>query len=147
MSVPTPTLGNVEYLCRLYGADDSLLYTGISDDWTRRLRQHWQDKPWADEIITVFLEIYADRRAVRAAEREAIQSEHPLYNFQHNRRVPEPDEPTPALTAADIVAAALIVIVVGYMIYELSQAAIAKYRTWKAERDEFREWQRIRHTG
>jgi NADPH:quinone reductase-like Zn-dependent oxidoreductase len=30
-----------EYLCRLSGGDGPPLYIGVSDDRTRRLRQHW----------------------------------------------------------------------------------------------------------
>jgi len=134
-----------QYLYRLYGANGILLYTGISDDWTRRLRQHWQAKQWAAEILSVTLETYASRPAVSAAEREAIQSERPLYNIQHNRRGPQAsEEPAGTLTGTDILLIAALLVAAGFIIYGLSQEAIAKYRTWKADREEFREWQRSR---
>lgn len=131
-----------QYLYRLFGADDTLLYTGVSDDWTRRLRQHALGKQWATEILSVTLETYPDRPAVLAAERQAIRSEKPLHNIHHNHQGPVPEEPASALTAADILIIAAVLVAAGYIIYELSQAAIEKYRTWKTDRTEFREWQR-----
>jgi hypothetical protein len=53
-------------LYRLQGTDGGPPYIGISDDWTRRLRQHWLDKPWAGEILGVALETYGDRPEVLA---------------------------------------------------------------------------------
>jgi hypothetical protein len=133
-----------ETLYRFYDADDMLLYVGISDDWTRRLRQHWRDKPWFGDVISVTREPYPDRGAVSAAERAAIRAERPLYNKQHNGYALAADEPGTALSPEDIIAAGMLILAAGYMLYTLSQAAIAKYRAWKADHDEFRAWQRAR---
>ena len=135
-----------QYLYRLFGADGTLLYTGVSDDWTRRLRQHWLGKHWSAEILGVALETYPDRLAVLAAERKAIRAESPLYNIQHNHR-PAIDEPDSTLTAADVLLTAALLIAAGFIIYELAQVGIEKYRTWKADREQFREWQRARVAG
>jgi predicted GIY-YIG superfamily endonuclease len=133
-----------QYLYRLFGPDGTLLYAGVSDDWTRRLRQHWQTKQWAGEILGVTLETYSDRVAVLAAERKAIRAEKPLYNIQHNHRQPAPEEPASSVTAADILFLGALIIAAGFIIYEVSQVAIDKYRAWKADREEFRQWQRTR---
>ncbi len=138
-----------QYLYRLFGADGTLLYTGVSDDWTRRLRQHWQTKQWAVEILRVTLEIYPDRVAVLAAERKAIKAEKPQFNIQHNHRhsPPVPEAPASPITITDILIITALVVAAGFIIYELSQAAIEKYRAWKADREEFREWQHARTAG
>jgi predicted GIY-YIG superfamily endonuclease len=144
MSVPTATLGDVDqYLYRLSGSD-GLLYIGVSDDWTRRLREHWHVKDWAADITSVTLENFPDRRAVLSAERKAIKSEKPLYNIQHNNSLPDREEAAACMTAADIAALVMLLLAAGCMIYALSQAAITKYRDWKADHDAFREWQRTR---
>jgi predicted GIY-YIG superfamily endonuclease len=133
-----------QYLYRLFGADGNLLYTGVSDDWTRRLRQHWLGKQWSAEILGVTLETYPDRLAVLAAERKAIRAEGPLYNVQHNQHLPIPGEPDGTISGADILLIAALVIAAGLMIYQVSKVAIERYRVWKADREEFREWRRSR---
>jgi hypothetical protein len=129
-----------QYLYRLFRADGTLLYAGVSDDWTRRLRQHWLGKEWAPEILSVTLETYPSRAAVLAAECKAIRGEDPLYNIQHKHaRVPE--EPADLLSVGDILLIAALIVAAGFVIYELSQAAIEKHRAWKADREDFRAWQ------
>jgi predicted GIY-YIG superfamily endonuclease len=146
MSLPLVTLCLVDqYLYRLFGPDGTLLYTGVSDDWTRRLRQHWQTKQWAPEILGVTLEAYSDRRAVLAAERKAIRAENPLYNIQHNHHGPVPEEPGTPVTAADVLLIGALIIAVGFIVYEISQVAIEKYQGWKADRQEFRQWRDTRN--
>lgn len=145
MSVLLTNLMTVDqYLYRYFGADGTLLYTGVSDDWTRRLRQHWLGKQWAADILGVTLETYPNRLAVLAAERKAIRAEKPLYNIQHNHHGGAPEEPASTLTAADIILTAALAVAAGIIVYELSHAAVEKYRAWKADRDEFREWQNAR---
>lgn len=145
MSVLLTNLMTVDqYLYRYFGADGTLLYTGVSDDWTRRLRQHWLGKQWAADILSVTLETYPNRPAVLTAERKAIKAEKPLYNIQHNHHGPAPEDAASTLTAADIILIAALAVAAGIIIYQMSQAAIEKYRAWKADRDEFREWQNAR---
>jgi hypothetical protein len=134
----------MEYMYRYFGADGTLLYIGVSDDWTRRARQHWLSKPWALDILSVGLEEYASRPAVLAAERRAIKSERPLYNVQHNRGTSAAEEPASSLTFGDVILIGALLVIAGLVIYEVSQVAIDKYRAWKADREEFHEWRRVR---
>lgn len=73
-----------------------------------------------------------------------IKSEGPLYNVHHNHHLGEPEAPEVALNAEDILVALVLLVAAGYMLYKLTQGGVAKYRAWKADHDEFREWQRIR---
>lgn len=134
----------VFYLYRLFDSEGNLLYAGISGDWTRRMREHWRTKPWAAEIFSVLLETYPDLPAVLAAERRAIQAEAPLYNIHHNRHIEDDAEPEATLSAEDLFLFLVLAAVAAYVLYRLSQAAMARYRAWKVDRAEFREWQRTR---
>jgi hypothetical protein len=71
-------------LYRFYDTDDVLLYIGISMTPWERFRQHREGKEWWNDIRTIRKEPYPDRDSVRAAERDAIVAEKPLYNVQHN---------------------------------------------------------------
>lgn len=75
-------------LYRLFGAKGDLLYVGIAERWTSRLRQHAGDKAWLGDVRRVDLEQFCDRRAAMHAERLAIIKEHPRHNVVHNRRTP-----------------------------------------------------------
>lgn len=72
---------------RLFGANQVLLYVGMTGNFSNRLREHFKDKPWAHQIRQVLLsDPYATREAVLAAEREAIENERPKYNVTHNEQ-------------------------------------------------------------
>lgn len=75
---------NQETLYRFFDSSGRLLYIGISNRWTDRLVQHRREKPWFDQVAQVTVHKYPSRQAVEQAEREAIASERPLYNVQHN---------------------------------------------------------------
>ncbi len=111
-------------------------YAGISDDWTRRIREHWRTKPWAAEIFNVNLEIYPDRPSVVAAERHVIRSEGPLHNVQHNRGALADPEHASNWSAEDVLIVVLLVIAGAYLLYKVTEAGVAQYREWKADRDE-----------
>lgn len=71
------------YVYRCFDADGRLLYVGCSKDPEQRLKQHsyvytW----WTDRIARVALEGFPDQAAGLAAEKQAIQTEHPFYNRQ-----------------------------------------------------------------
>jgi hypothetical protein len=71
------------YVYRCYDASGLLLYVGCSMKPEERLKQHsfvytW----WTDRIARVDLEGFPDQAAGLAAEKRAIQSEHPFYNRQ-----------------------------------------------------------------
>lgn len=74
--VKGPTL-----LYRIYGADGTLLYVGVTCDWEERVRRHASTQPWWDEVEYVDFEPRQPRRLALAAERRAIAEERPLYNI------------------------------------------------------------------
>jgi S-DNA-T family DNA segregation ATPase FtsK/SpoIIIE len=73
-------------LYRWVGADDDVLYVGISDDPDRRIGQHVQGKPWVEEAARVdIVEWHDSRAAALEAEERLIKLERPRYNVVHNR--------------------------------------------------------------
>jgi predicted GIY-YIG superfamily endonuclease len=72
-------------LYRFFDADETLLYVGISLNAAKRASQHRKDKPWWPDVATMTVERHDTREAALEAEAEAIRSERPLHNVQHNR--------------------------------------------------------------
>ncbi|MGX1220369.1 GntR family transcriptional regulator [Streptomyces ambofaciens] len=72
-------------LYRLYDADDQLLYVGISSDPPSRMQQHASDKLWWPEVAHHTITWLTSRSEALAAERAAINSEHPCYNHVHKQ--------------------------------------------------------------
>jgi hypothetical protein len=71
------------YVYRAYGADDRLLYVGMTDDVGQRLKGHrYQGSVWLVEMAYHTVESYPDRDSAHIAEIEAIISESPLYDVQ-----------------------------------------------------------------
>ena len=68
-----------------------LLYVGISYHALYRLSQHSKVSHWYKDITRVTLENYSCREEALSAERNAIQSEKPLYNIVHVQGVPAAD--------------------------------------------------------
>jgi predicted GIY-YIG superfamily endonuclease len=75
-------------LYRLFGADGTLLYTGVALQPFARMGQHRREKSWWGEVATVTIEHHDSRADALAAERAAIKAEKPLYNVVHNRDAP-----------------------------------------------------------
>lgn len=78
-------------LYRFFDADDQLLYVGITKRGRGRWDQHAKDKSWWHLVVRCEVEHYPDRPAAEAAEKAAIQAEHPRFNVVHNgsdQRVP-----------------------------------------------------------
>lgn len=86
------------YVYRLFDAEGVLLYVGCSQNPEWRIRQY-HAQPWARSGRSEFAwdiytryhrheisEPFAGKLAARAAEREAIATEDPLFNKQHRRR-------------------------------------------------------------
>lgn len=84
--------------CQLYrhfDAEGRLLYVGISLSAVERLRQHVARAGWAGDIASITVETHPDRAAAMKAEREAVESERPMFNKQlvpkGQLRMPFPD--------------------------------------------------------
>ena len=71
-------------LYRFYDAGGTLLYVGVTLNPVSRWKQHSKDKPWWADVADIKVERHDDRRAVLAAERDAIIRERPRYNVVHN---------------------------------------------------------------
>lgn len=56
------------------------IYVGVTDNLTRRTRQHRASKPWAAEIATIETEGPFPRDAAYARERQQIAALSPRYN-------------------------------------------------------------------
>jgi predicted GIY-YIG superfamily endonuclease len=76
----------MQHLYRHFDKDGRLLYVGISLSAVQRLGQHRYGACWFDQITTVTIEQHPDRKAVEAAEREAIKREKPIFNVQRLSR-------------------------------------------------------------
>jgi hypothetical protein len=136
-----------QFLYRYFDANGALLYNGRSNDWTRRLREHWREDCWSGDIMSVRVERYSDLSSVIAAEAASIRAEHPRYNVQHNG----PGIFTAELSAGRKWATGEVILMIGlavvaaYVVYKGTVIAIEKYRCWKAERAEFRAWKQERN--
>ncbi|MEU9470456.1 GntR family transcriptional regulator [Streptomyces avermitilis] len=71
-------------LYRLYGADDTLLYVGISLEPDQRLKKHRWTQRWGDLIARQEIEWFDTWAAAESAERQAVQVERPIHNGTHN---------------------------------------------------------------
>lgn len=78
-------------LYRFFGADDRLLYVGITGRLGQRWEAHVRQKPWWPKVRRQTTEWYDSRNAAAAAEKRAIQDEGPLYNVVHAVRGQEPE--------------------------------------------------------
>lgn len=73
------------WLYRVYAADNSLLYIGITDRGREREREHARTKSWWSEVHHVTVEPVETRAMLRHLEAQAIRRQRPKYNIQHNR--------------------------------------------------------------
>ena len=103
--MPEPTHNDGTQMYRLYNADGTLLYVGISWSALSRITQHKTDKPWWTTVTRVDITtIPGDRAAAEAAERHAIHTQQPLHNVVHNRtRTERPAVKTPYTTLNSII--------------------------------------------
>ena len=77
-------LARRSYVYRMWDKDGVLLYIGKSNKPLDRWKQHHRDKPWFEQATRFEYEPHEDEAAAYAAEREAIKTEHPLYNIVNN---------------------------------------------------------------
>jgi hypothetical protein len=71
-------------LYRLFDADDTLLYVGITVDPETRWWNHAKEKSWWPEVANRTVEWFDNRAAAEAAEFTAIVTEDPRYNVEHS---------------------------------------------------------------
>lgn len=76
------TYGHCVY--RLRDVEDELLYIGSTDYLKGRIWSHRRKQSWGYEIHRVTSEPYGSRESAREAERQAIETEKPRYNRNHN---------------------------------------------------------------
>lgn len=73
-------------LYRHFDSDGMLLYIGIAKDPGKRSEQHGYHSRWWRFVADTTVEWFATRDRAEAAEREAINSERPVFNHTHNAR-------------------------------------------------------------
>lgn len=73
-----------EVLYRFFDEHNNLLYVGISNDWTQRLKQHYKNSDFFTEAAFITLERFETREEVELAEKVAIAQEQPKYNKAFN---------------------------------------------------------------
>lgn len=71
-------------LYRCYGADGSLLYIGITNDFDRRMRNHRNKSRWFGLVDRTEEQKVIGRYTAQHLEERAIKAEKPAYNRQHN---------------------------------------------------------------
>lgn len=74
-------------LYRHYDQDGTLLYVGITSNVKRRMEGHRRSATWIERIDHIETEVFPTRRDALAAERQAINSEGPLFNKKIGRRL------------------------------------------------------------
>lgn len=90
------------FVYRAFGADGSLLYVGVTSNPALRVGKHASTRPWwPREVRDVSWETYDNREAALAAERKAIEEEHPRYNVTHSA-VNRPKEHKPRRSATPV---------------------------------------------
>lgn len=67
-------------LYRHFDKSGTLLYVGISLSTVHRLKEHRGGSGWYRKVVTITIERFPTRKAALAAERKAVQTEHPLHN-------------------------------------------------------------------
>jgi excinuclease UvrABC nuclease subunit len=89
-------------LYRLYDAEGTLLYVGISKSAMTRMKQHAKEKHWWLEVCRIEIEhVLGGRSDAEIVERRAIETERPKYNVMYNspRYLPLPVKQEPLTKA------------------------------------------------
>lgn len=98
--IPLSPRDTTTHLYRFFGADNQLLYVGITYNPFTRFSQHKQQKPWSD-IKRIDLENFPTRQEAEAAEKLAIQTEHPEWNIKYSGERLIPDEAKPGTSTVN----------------------------------------------
>ena len=65
---------------RLYAADDTLLYVGVTGHLGARMAEHAAGTPWWAEVARKTVAWHETREAALLAESDAVRDERPRYN-------------------------------------------------------------------
>ena len=75
------------FIYRLYSSSDELLYIGITNDPTRRMRHHRSHSGWYSGVARQDIRnLNCSKVEAEAIERDAINKENPIHNVIHKRR-------------------------------------------------------------
>jgi predicted GIY-YIG superfamily endonuclease len=99
--------GSRTALYHFYGADDQLLYVGITERLGERWEAHMRTKPWWPAVRRQTVHWYPTRAKAAAAEVAAIVDEKPLYNVVHSTRKRDGDDVSAALCVLETAEQAL----------------------------------------
>lgn len=95
-------------LYRLYAADGTLLYVGITDRLIQRFADHRHHSRWWPEVAGKAVTRYAARAEAEGAERAAIRDEDPVHNIlgtpRHGEAIAAARKRSPALARKRAVA-------------------------------------------
>lgn len=72
-------------LYRYFNEDGELLYVGKSVSAPMRLLKNKYKNSWFDEVVEITIDKIDDPTELMLAEAEAIRTERPKYNVQHNK--------------------------------------------------------------
>jgi predicted GIY-YIG superfamily endonuclease len=99
------------------------LYIGRTNNPMRRTEEHRRSKPWITETVRIDVEWFS-ADAIAEAERQAIRTEHPIYNVQQNDgrlRIEVTTEVTLSPPSPESIAAMLATILAGGMAVTVSE--------------------------
>jgi hypothetical protein len=82
-------VSNRTALYRLYAADGTLLYIGVTGKLSVRFYSHSREKRWWPQVAGMRLAWYANKAEAEEAERAAIFSEDPVHNVRSTPRFGE----------------------------------------------------------
>jgi hypothetical protein len=77
--MPKRKSGRTE-LYRHFDKSGALLYVGISLSTAQRMGEHRNGSAWWRKVVSITIERFPTREAALAAERKAVQTEHPAHN-------------------------------------------------------------------
>lgn len=81
-------LDEPRYVYAFYASDGHCLYVGCTMNISRRIRQHQNERPWAEQIARIVVTVHADYASGIAAEAALIRAEQPEHNTIHTLKRP-----------------------------------------------------------
>lgn len=77
--------GEPTFVYLMYDEHEHLLYVGITNDLMTRMRSHYREKPWIEEVSSLVTSLYPSREEAKARESRLIQELGPVYNVAENQ--------------------------------------------------------------